>query len=76
MYISYDQWIIVVVIRQEEKIAALESTQETQTDNQLIQLRLIDQLREATAQKPPPLQKDRGDILRASSRATVVAGYM
>jgi len=46
------------VARQDEKIAALESTQETQADNQLIQLRLIGQLREA-AQKitvPTPPQ--------------------
>jgi len=38
------------VARQDEKIAAQESTQETQAENQLIQLRLIGQLREA-AQK-------------------------
>jgi len=39
------------VARQDEKIAALESTQETQADNQLIQLRLINSLRE---EKPTP----------------------
>ena len=48
-----------------EKIATLESTQETHADNQLIQLRLINDLREATKKEPQPLQKDRGDILRA-----------
>ena len=53
------------VARQDEKIAALESTQETQADNQLIQLRLIHDLREATKKEAQPLQKDRGDILRA-----------
>jgi uncharacterized membrane protein len=53
------------VDRQDEKIAALESTQDTQADNQLIQLRLINDLREATKKEPQPLQKDRGDILRA-----------
>ena len=53
------------VTRQDEKIAVLESTQETQADNQLIQLRLIGQLREATRKEAQPLQKDRGDILRA-----------
>ena len=53
------------VTRQDEKIAALESTQETQADNQLIQLRLIGQLREATKKDPQPMQKDRGEILRA-----------
>ena len=53
------------VTRQDEKIAALESTQETQADNQLIQLRLISQLREAIKKDPQPLQRDRADILRA-----------
>ena len=52
------------VTSQDEKIAALESTQETQADNQLIQLRLIGQLREAIKKDAQPLQKDRGDILR------------
>jgi hypothetical protein len=53
------------VARQDEKIATLESTQDTQADNQLIQLRLIGQLREAAKKAPQPMQKDRGDILRA-----------
>ena len=53
------------VDRQGEMIAALEATQDTQADNQLIQLRLINDLREATKKEPQPLQKDRGDILRA-----------
>ena len=53
------------VARQGEKIAVLESTQETQAENQLIQLQLINDLREATKKEPQPLQKDRGDILRA-----------
>jgi hypothetical protein len=53
------------VARQDEKIAALESTQETQADNQLIQLRLIGQLREAIKKEPTTGQKDRVDILRA-----------
>jgi len=50
---------------QDEKIAALEATQEIQADNQLIQLRLIADLREATKKEPQPLQRDRGEILRA-----------
>ena len=33
------------IIRQDEKIAALEATQDTQAENQLIQLRLINDLR-------------------------------
>ena len=53
------------VARQDEKIAELESTRETQADNQLIQLRLIGQLREATRKDAQPLQRDRGEILRA-----------
>ena len=53
------------VARLDEKIATLEATQETQADNQLIQLRLIGQLREATKKEPQPLQRDRGEILCA-----------
>jgi hypothetical protein len=53
------------VDRQEEKIAALESTSSLHEDNQLIQLRLINDLREATKKKAQPLQRDRGEILRA-----------
>ena len=44
-------------------MTALESTQDIQADNQLIQLRLIADLRKG--QEPQPLQKDRGEILRA-----------
>ena len=43
----------------------MESTQDTQADNQLTQLRLIGQLREATKKDAQPLQRDRGEILRA-----------
>ena len=50
---------------QDEKIAALEATQDTQADNQFIQLRLIADLREATKKEAQPMQKDRGEILRA-----------
>jgi hypothetical protein len=53
------------VTHQGEKIAVLESTQETQADNQLIQLRLINDLRATIKKDPQPLQKDRGEILRA-----------
>ena len=53
------------VDRQDEKIAALEATQDTQADNQLIQLRLIADLRKATKEEAQPLQKDRAEILRA-----------
>jgi hypothetical protein len=43
-----------IVAHQEEKIAALETTAALQEDNQLIQLRLINQLREETAREEPP----------------------
>lgn len=51
------------LIRQDEKTAVLERTQDTQADNQLIQLRLINDLRKG--KEPQPLQKNRGEILRA-----------
>jgi hypothetical protein len=53
------------IARQDEKITSLEATQDTQADNQLIQLRLINDLRDANTKEPQPLQKDRGEILRA-----------
>ena len=53
------------VDRQDEMIVALQATQDTHADNQLIQLRLINDLREATKKEPQPLQRDRGEILRA-----------
>lgn len=53
------------VARQDEKIKELESTQSTHADNQLIQLRLIHELRETNKKDPQPLQKDRSEILRA-----------
>jgi uncharacterized membrane protein len=54
-----------IVARQDEKIAALDATVETQAENQLIQLRLINDLRETTRKDAQPLQKDRSEILRA-----------
>jgi hypothetical protein len=54
-----------IVADQGEKIAALEATQDTQADNSLIQLRLINDLREAAKKEAQPLQVDRGKILRA-----------
>lgn len=47
----------------DEKMAVLESTQDTQADNELNMLRLINDLRKD--REPEPLQKDRGEILRA-----------
>ena len=51
------------VAHQQEDIAALEATQDIQADNQLIQLRLINDLRKD--QEPGPQTRDRVDILRA-----------
>jgi type I site-specific restriction endonuclease len=42
------------VASQDEKIAALESTQDTQAENQLIQLRLINDLRQAAKKEAVP----------------------
>ena len=46
---------------QDEKIAALESTQETQADNQLIQLRLIHELRETSKKGPGKTETTRAE---------------
>ena len=54
-----------IVAAQGEHIATLEARISLQEDNGLIQLRLINDLREATRKEPQPMQKDRGDILRA-----------
>ena len=51
------------VALQGEKIAALEATQDLQAENSFIQLQLINDLRKD--KEPQPLQKDRGEILRA-----------
>ena len=54
-----------MIVHQEERMAALEASQVTLSDNQLIQLQLIKQLREAVRREPQPMQKDRAEILRA-----------
>ncbi len=54
-----------ILTKQGEEIAALKATAKHQEDNQFIQLRLISQFREAVKKEPQPLQRDRGDILRA-----------
>jgi uncharacterized membrane protein len=51
------------IVLEGEKIAALEASQDTQAENELNMLRLINDLRKD--REPQPLQKDRGDILRA-----------
>jgi hypothetical protein len=52
-----------IVANLEAKVSATERTQDTQAENQLIQLRLINDLRKD--REPRPLQRDRGEILRA-----------
>jgi DNA repair exonuclease SbcCD ATPase subunit len=49
------------VARQDEKIATLESTQDTQADNQLIQLRLIHELRETSKKGPGKTEISRAE---------------
>jgi len=51
------------VALQGEKMAALEATQDLHAENSFIQLQLINDLRKD--REPQPLQKDRGEILRA-----------
>jgi len=53
------------VERQDGKIVALQATATLQEENSLIQLRLINDLREAIKKEPQPMQRDRGEILRA-----------
>jgi hypothetical protein len=48
-----------------DKVSSLERENITLSENQLIQLRLIGQLREAARKEPQPMQKDRAEILRA-----------
>jgi uncharacterized coiled-coil protein SlyX len=54
-----------IIALQGERIAALEARIALQEDNGLIQFRLINDLREAARKEPQPMQKDRGEILRA-----------
>lgn len=50
-----------------DQLASLEKDRDVLSDNQLIQLKLINELRGSVTKKeePQPLQKDRGEILRA-----------
>jgi uncharacterized coiled-coil protein SlyX len=54
-----------VIALQGEKITALEATANHQEENLLIQLQLINQLREGARRKPQPMQRDRAEILHA-----------
>jgi uncharacterized glyoxalase superfamily protein PhnB len=57
------EFLEATLAAQYEKIQTLEATQAHMEENQLIQLRLIADLRKG--QEPQPMQKDRGEILRA-----------
>jgi hypothetical protein len=57
------EFLEATLAAQYEKIRTLEATQAHMEENQLIQLRLIADLRKG--QEPQPMQKDRGEILRA-----------
>jgi hypothetical protein len=48
-----------------QDLAALGTTQSHLSENQLIQLRLINDLRQSVIKSPQPMQKDRAEILRA-----------
>jgi hypothetical protein len=48
-----------------DKISTLEKNQDLQADNSLIQLQLINNIRAEIHKDPQPMQKDRGEILRA-----------
>ena len=50
-----------IVAAQDEKIVALEATQDTQADNSLIQLRLINDLRETTKKGPGKTEISRAE---------------
>jgi hypothetical protein len=54
-----------IVAQHTQQIAALEQDRDLAADRDLNQLRLINGLREQIKPEPQPLQKDRGDILRA-----------
>jgi len=68
---SEDQLLAELIALQAEvkglmdRVASLEKENTTLSDNQLIQLQLIKQLREAARKEPQPMQKDRAEILRA-----------
>jgi hypothetical protein len=48
-----------------DRVTSLEKENTTLSENQEIQLKLINQLRAKTRKAPQPMQKDRADILRA-----------
>ncbi|MGV8125838.1 MAG: hypothetical protein ACP5PV_01330 [Methanothrix sp.] len=60
-----EQQLLAELAALRAEVATLQKENLTLSENQLIQLRLIGQLREAARRKPQPLQKDRGEILRA-----------
>ena len=60
-----EQQLLAALAALRAEVATLKKENITLSENQVIQLRLIKQLQEAARRKPQPLQKDRGNILRA-----------
>lgn len=58
-----------------QQITALEATQETQAENQLIQLRLIKDLRETVQREPEPTATERDRIERIEHLCTNAPGH-
>jgi len=58
-------YLEATIAQLQEENAAMAATQATLSDNQLIQLQLIKQLREGARREPQPAQKDRAEILHA-----------
>ena len=58
-------YLEATIARLMEENAAMAATQATLSDNQLIQLQLIKQLREGARREPQPTQRDRAEILHA-----------
>ena len=58
-------YLEATIARLMEENAAMAATQATLSDNQLIQLQLIKQLREGARSEPQPTQRDRAEILHA-----------
>jgi len=53
-----------MIVHPGERMAALEASQVTLSDNQLIQLQVINQLKGTVRREPQPMQKDGAEILR------------
>jgi hypothetical protein len=66
----------VTVARQDEKIAALQATQDTHADNSLIQLRLINTLREDVHKDSGPSAGELERVAKIEKLCTDAPGHM